>query len=388
MSGTRITFRKRVVLQDRIESKTFSSATELAKILNISRPTLYQELKKHRISRGSKQSKFLHIKPLPCQNLTRFPFVCNSCPKLAKCAKEIFIYDAYEAEGIAQETRHICNRGPSITTSELKILDVKVSPKVKCGQSLYHILQSDKSINLSEQTIRRYITNGYLSASPIDLPRTVQRKPTKKNVEKRSRIPVKILNGRMFDDYNNYLKNYPESFVMQIDLIIGKTTDKSAVLTIFDPSTKFQAGIKVNRTAESINRKIDKIYSSLKESKCKTFDVLLTDNGAEFMLLPTIETDESGAFRFHVFYCNHYASYQKGGCEKNHEFFRYVKKKGVSLDTITQADLNVIFSNINSYRRKSLEGNTPYDAFSSKHGLLAIETFGITKIDSTNIILK
>ena len=71
---------------------------------------------------------------------------------------------------------------------------------------------------------------------------------------------------------------------------------------MFDPWTKFQAGIKVNRTAESVNRKIDKIYSSLEESKCKTFDVLLTDNGAEFMLLPTIETDESGAIRFHVFY--------------------------------------------------------------------------------------
>ena len=40
MSGTRITFRKRVVLQDRIESKTFSTATELAKILNISRKYL------------------------------------------------------------------------------------------------------------------------------------------------------------------------------------------------------------------------------------------------------------------------------------------------------------------------------------------------------------
>lgn len=388
MSGKRIAFRQRVILQDHIESKSYSSVTELAKLLKTSRNALYEELKKHRISRGSKQSKFLHEKPLPCQILTCFPFVCNSCPKLAKCAKEIFIYDAYEAEGIAQETRHTCNRGPSITTSELKILDVKVSPKVKCGQSLYHILQSDKSINLSEQTIRRYITNGYLSATPVDLPRTVQRKPTKKNVEKRSRIPVKILNGRMFDDYNNYLKNYPGSFAMQIDLIIGKTTDKSAVLTMFDPSTKFQAGIKVNRTAESVNRKIDKIYSSLEESKCKTFDVLLTDNGAEFMLLPTIETDESGAFRFHVFYCNPYASYQKGGCEKNHEFFRYIKKKGVSLDTITQADLNVIFSNINSYRRKSLSGSTPYQAFSSKYGLLATETFGISSIEPTNVILK
>lgn len=388
MSGKRIAFRQRVILQDHIESKSYSSVTELAKLLKTSRNALYEELKKHRTSQGSKQEKFLHEKPLHCEILKSFPFVCNNCPKQKCCVKEIFIYDAYEAEQISQEIRHTCNKGPSITTSELKILDVKVSPKVKCGQSLYHILQSDKSINLSEQTIRRYITNGYLSAAPIDLPRTVQRKPSKEKKEKRTRVPVKILHGRMFDDFNAYQKNYPNSFIMQIDLIIGKRIDKSAVLTMFDPQTKFQAGFKVRRTADSINKQISKLYKALKECGCKTFDALLTDNGAEFMLLPIIETDELGVFNFRVFYCNPYASYEKGGCEKNHEFFRYIKKKGVSLDTITQEDLSVIFSNINSYRRKSLSGSTPYQAFSSKYGLLATETFGISSIEPTNVILK
>ena len=60
MSGKRIAFRQRVILQDHIESKSYSSVTELAKLLKISRNALYEELKKHRISRGSKQSKFLH----------------------------------------------------------------------------------------------------------------------------------------------------------------------------------------------------------------------------------------------------------------------------------------------------------------------------------------
>lgn len=113
---------------------------------------------------------------------------------------------------------------------------------------------------------------------------------------------------------------------------------------MFDPQTKFQAGFKVRRTADSINKQISKLYKVLKECVCKTFDALLTDNGPEFMLLPIIETDELGVFNFRVFYCNPYASYEKGGCEKNHEFFRYIKKKGVSLDTITQEDLCAMFS--------------------------------------------
>ena len=142
-----------------------------------------------------------------CEILKSFPFVCNSCPKQKSCVKEIFIYDTYKAEQVSQEIRPTYNKGPSITTKELKILDAKVSPKVKCGQSLYRDLQSDKSIHFSEQTVRRYIAKGYLNASMLVLPRTVQRKPYKEKKEKRTRVPVKILHGRMFDDFNAYQKN-------------------------------------------------------------------------------------------------------------------------------------------------------------------------------------
>ncbi len=58
MSGKRITFRQRVILQDHIESKSYSNVTELAKLLKISRNAFYEELKKHRASQGSKQEKF------------------------------------------------------------------------------------------------------------------------------------------------------------------------------------------------------------------------------------------------------------------------------------------------------------------------------------------
>ena len=46
----------------------------------------------------------------------------------------------------------------------------------------------------------------------------------------------------------------------------------------------------------------------------------------------------------------------KNECEKSHEFIRYVIPKSTTLDNITQEDLNVLFSHINSYIRKSLGG--------------------------------
>ena len=388
MSGKRITFKQRVQLQLLIESKNYKSISDLAEKIGISRNALYMEIKKQRISLGSKQKKFLHEKPLECSLLTRFPFVCNTCTKKDKCVKEIFVYEAYEADNSSLFLRFNCNKGPNLTTNELKALDSKVSPRVLCGQSLYHIKASDESITVSEQTIRRYINNGYLTAKNIDLPRTVQRKNTKHKIERKTRIPIKLLNGRMYDDYLVYKENNSKRIILEIDLIIGKKTDKEAVLTLYEPKSKLQIGFKVRRTVFSINTKIMELYTDLAKFNCQTFEALLADNGMEFSGLPSIETDENGVINFRVFYCDPYASYQKGGCEKNHEFFRYVIKKGVSLETISQAELNEIFSNINSYRRKSLNGKTPFEVFESLYGSKPLELFGIFKIESAKVILK
>ena len=50
-----------MILKDHIESKSYSNVTELAKLLKISRNALYEELKKHRASQGSKQEKFCTV---------------------------------------------------------------------------------------------------------------------------------------------------------------------------------------------------------------------------------------------------------------------------------------------------------------------------------------
>ena len=128
-----------------------------------------------------------------------------------------------------------------------------------------------------------------------------------------------------------------------------------------------------------------KKFSSINK---KLFDVILTDNGKEFIGLPQIQINEDGEYRFMLFYCDPYCSWQKGGCERNHELFRYVKRKGITLDTVSQPELNQIFSNINSLKRKSLNGLSPYDVFAKTYGYEALELIGITNIKPHNIILK
>ena len=115
----------------------------------------------------------------------------------------------------------------------------------------------------------------------------------------------------------------------------------------------------------------------------------MCDNGIEFDDAQELEVDEETAEVVgHVFYTRPYCSGDKGSCERNHEFFRYVIKKGTSLNNLTQESLNLIFSHINSYPRKSLEYKTPYEVFSELYGEDVINQLDIKKIEFKDLKLK
>lgn len=77
----------------------------------------------------------------------------------------------------------------------------------------------------------------------------------------------------------------------------------------------------------------------------------------------------------------------KNECEKSHEFIRYVIPKSTTLDNITQEDLNLLFSHINSYIRESLGVKTPYELFVEKFGEEIAKLFDIYKIEPKDVNL-
>lgn len=114
---------------------------------------------------------------------------------------------------------------------------------------------------------------------------------------------------------------------------------------------------------------------------------MLSDNGIEFNKLFEFEIDDNGECLSHVFYCNPYCSSQKGACERNHEFIRYVEPKYHSLNHLDQDKVNLIFSHINSLYRKSLPGVTPYDLALAILGKEFLEIIGIKKIEPDSVNL-
>ena len=93
----------------------------------------------------------------------------------------------------------------------------------------------------------------------------------------------------------------------------------------------------------------------------KLFQIILTDNGKEFLNPLSIEYNHTtGEYITHLFYCDPSASWQKPQIEKNHEFIRYVLPKKTSFNNLTQDDCNLLSSHINSTCREELNNNCPF----------------------------
>lgn len=110
--------------------------------------------------------------------------------------------------------------------------------------------------------------------------------------------------------------------------------------------------------------------------------------GSEFQNPSSLEADEQGQLRTSIFYCDPYASYQKGALEKNHEFIRYIIPKGKSFDRFDQNHIALMIDHINSVSRDSLNGKSPIDLAAVLLPKEVLEKLSLRRIDPDEILLK
>ena len=113
------------------------------------------------------------------------------------------------------------------------------------------------------------------------------------------------------------------------------------------------------------------------------FAINLADNGVEFSYFHKLEQHN-----VRVYFTNPYRSTDKAGCERNHEFIRYIISKGKTLNNLTQDDLNLMFSHINSYVRESNQNKTPYELIIERFGPEFLRIIGIDRIEPNDVILR
>lgn len=95
------------------------------------------------------------------------------------------------------------------------------------------------------------------------------------------------------------------------------------------------------------------------------FSLILTDRGPEFEKVVLFEFNQvTVEFITNIFYCDAYQSSQKPHVENTHNYIRDIILNEIDMSNITQEDLDLMFSHINSTHRNSLKDKTPYEVFS------------------------
>ena len=323
-----------------------------------------------------------------CPALSRPPYVCNGCSKRIKCTLKKQFYNARAADQAYKLLLSESRTGISLSEEEVRFLDGLITPLIKNKQSPHHICVTNKDeIMVSERTVYRYIDARILSAMNLDLQRKVRFSARKKTVQ--VKVDKKCRIGRTLEDFASYMKEHPDTPVVELDTVEGKKGGACLLTIHFVKAEMMLAFLRDHNDSASVIDVFNSLYKTLSgELFRKLFVVCLADNGSEFSNPSAIELDEDGYPRTKVFYCDASAPYQKGSAERNHEFIRLFIPKGEDMSPYTQEEISLMMDNINSYGRPSLGDKCPHDMFSFIYGEQVPGLLGCHKIPPKEVALK
>lgn len=404
-----LTLDERKIIQIGIENR--SRKVDIARTLGKDPSTIAKEIKLHRKlsprnvfnyatpciyikkCHGCK-GKCFKYKEQSCSFRDRSPGACNKCPNSQKCHLDKYFYYANKANEEYEYTLVDSREGINLNTSERKELADILVPLLNKGQSIYQILSSHKEITQSIKTIYNYIESGVFKDYKIDnfsLKDQVSRKQFKDKYKKRNKNEIKNYIGKKYEDYLKFKENNPDVPTTQMDTVMNSLSGPYIQTFLFEGTTLMIGFIHKDKTSESMSNTLNNLQDNIlsEEEFKKIFPLLLTDRGSEFIKSDLFEVNtNTGEIRLNIFYCDAMRSNQKPNIENNHNYIRDIIPNEVSLNNITQEDLNLMFSHINSTPRKSLNGKTPYEMFEFIYGNEILTKLNIQKIERDKVILK
>ena len=176
-------------------------------------------------------------------------------------------------------------------------------------------------------------------------------------------IIYRLRKGHNYEDFRKRVEKSPEASVVEMDCVEGSKTSRKVLLTMTFRRTHL---VLIFLLASQTQEEVLRVFNLLEERLGtvlfrRVFEIILTDGGTEFANREGLERSSGKGTRTTVYYCDPYSFWQKGCCEKNHEYIRYVRKKGSSFDDLEQSDVDLLANHINSTKRDSLNGHSPFE---------------------------
>ena len=324
-----------------------------------------------------------------CRKLLAPPYVCNGCREENCCTlrKQFYIHDA--AEKAYRKLLVGSRSGANITEEERLFLDARIHDGTLKGQSVHHILVTDRDqITVGEKTVYRYINAGLLRIKRGDMPRSCMMKPRKRKVVEH-KVDRKCRLGRTHEDFKAFREVNPDIAVVEMDSVLGRPGGKTLLTLRFNSCGMMWLFLRRRNTSQSVIDVFNELESLLGfDSFCTLFPVILTDNGSEFSNPAALEISPfNGRRRTRIFYCDPYSAYQKGHVENNHLNLRRILEKKTSFDDLEQSDMRRVMSHMNSFARKSLNNVPAITLFETVYGKEILPRIGVFRISPQDVIL-
>ena len=404
MKNSHLSLEDRKKIQEGIENEL--TKVQIAKNIGKDPTTVSKEIKKRRKLKprnpfnnpisctkfkqcGICKGECSEYEEIKCLRRDRKIGVCNFCPDIKKCRLDKYFYYAKQAHEGYLYTLSDAREGVNLTSKEmLEIVDI-IRPLLKKGQSVYQILKNHPEIKLSAKSLYTYIESGIFQDYGINnfsLRRQVSMKK-RKSLKKRKE-PVNY-EGRRYKDYLEFIENNPTIPTTQMDTVYNHQEGPYIQTFIFQNTGLMIGFLHTEKTSESMASSLDILQEKLEDDYSKLFSLLLTDRGSEFEKYELFEVNiETGEIRGNIFYCDPQTPSQKPNVENNHNYVRDIIPNGKSLKHLTQKDVDLMFSHINSTPRKSLNAKTPYETFEFLYNAEILKKLNVQKIEKDMVTLQ
>ena len=321
-----------------------------------------------------------------CEKHRKPPYVCNGCGKKVHCLLPRRFYSSKYAHDEYRSLLVDCRTGINQTPESIQAMNDLLVPLIKDKHpSIGHIYAThSEELGCSRRTLYSYISNCIFDVRNGDLRRAVRykkrRKPTQTSAKDRS-----YRKGHNYEDFQTYRKQHPDTNVVEMDCVEGKKGESRAILTFTFRNCHLMLMFLLEYQDQECVLEVFVWLETVlgKEAFKRLFPVILTDGGPEFSAREEMEEFCDGSKSTTVFYCNPYCFWQKGACEKNHEYIRYICPKGSSFADLDDHKVRRMMNHINNEKRDS-----PYELSLLLLDEKLHQSLGLTEIAPDEVMLR
>ena len=342
---------------------------EIAKRLDLDPRSISKEVRRNRVPIDY-ESDYI----VKCPNLNRWPLVCTKCRLRYSrdCSYTKFKYDARTAQRRADANLINSRKGIDLDSEEFKKLDSIIKRGIDENKSIYQIkIENNDIIDKSITTLYRYVNKNYLSTKRIDLPYAVKLKKRKHNKKYDYSNNNIDRSNHTYLDYLSYIHKHPGINVWQLDFLGTIKTDSKSILSFILPNVHFTIiDIIKNPNSQKVINFFDQLEEKIgTENFIELVPVVLTDRDPCFADIEGICFSKiTGEERCKLFFCDPYVSNQKPHVENINKQLRKFFPKGKSIDNLSKKDILKKNLTLLNTPIKSLDSNTPIDAFKTVYG--------------------